>query len=123
MVANVMGIGGLAILVVFLLGIGLYFLPTIVAFGRHHHQAGAVFAINLLLGWTLIGWAVALAMALSAHREQPVVISQYNPGPAPPLLGPTPGWYSDPGDSSGKRYWSGTEWGPAYQDEPGPASP
>lgn len=67
--------------------LAVYFIPTIVAFARHHHQAGAVLAINFLLGWTLIGWAVALAMAMSAHRQPPVVIQQLVGNPvttAPP---------------------------------------
>jgi hypothetical protein len=40
-------------LVVFL-GITLYFLPAIVAIGKY--RAGAIFARNLFLGWTLLGW-------------------------------------------------------------------
>jgi Superinfection immunity protein len=56
--------GGVGI--VFLLVVALlYFIPTILAKGRNHHNAGAVFVINLLLGWTLVGWAVALAWAFT----------------------------------------------------------
>lgn len=51
-----------------LIVIGLYFLPMIVAIRRQHHQKGAIIVINLLLGWTFIGWVVALAMACSAVR-------------------------------------------------------
>jgi Superinfection immunity protein len=49
-----------------LIGAGFYFLPTILAGGRHHHNTGAIFIINLLLGWTLVGWAVALAWAFTS---------------------------------------------------------
>lgn len=42
-----------------------YFLPTLLAVQRQSLNAGAVFAINLLLGWTLLGWIAALFMALS----------------------------------------------------------
>ncbi|MGC1908320.1 MAG: superinfection immunity protein [Candidatus Dormiibacterota bacterium] len=48
-----------------LLGAAGYFIPTFVAFDRHRRRA-AVLAINLLLGWTLIGWVVALDLARSA---------------------------------------------------------
>jgi len=48
-----------------------YFAPTIVAAVRHHHQFGAILVINALLGWTFIGWVVALAMACSAARPAP----------------------------------------------------
>jgi hypothetical protein len=42
----------------------LYFLPAIVAAYRHHPSANAITALNLLLGWTLIGWVAALVWAL-----------------------------------------------------------
>lgn len=41
----------------------IYFLPSIVAYGRKNHTA-AIFALNLLAGWTFIGWVAALVMAL-----------------------------------------------------------
>lgn len=44
--------------------VGLYFLPAITAKTRGHRYTGAVTALNVLLGWTLIGWAVALIWAL-----------------------------------------------------------
>lgn len=40
-----------------------YFLPTLVAKYRHVPNSGSIFVIDLFLGWTLIGWVVALAMA------------------------------------------------------------
>jgi len=46
-----------------------YFVPTVVALIRRHHQTGAVVIVNLFLGWTVIGWVVALAMACSARRH------------------------------------------------------
>lgn len=45
-----------------------YFLPAIVAARRNVPSVGSVVVINLLLGWTLIGWAVALAMAFRDPR-------------------------------------------------------
>lgn len=48
--------------------IALYFVPTIVAFSREVVNAGSVLVINLFLGWTLIGWVVALAMAVRTQR-------------------------------------------------------
>jgi hypothetical protein len=43
----------------------LYFAPTLVAQGRRHHQAGAIFVLSLFLGWTLLGWVVALVWAFT----------------------------------------------------------
>jgi hypothetical protein len=48
-----------------LVGCAAYFIPTFIAFDRHHRRA-AVLAINVFSGWTVIGWIVALDMALSA---------------------------------------------------------
>lgn len=57
-------------LITILLG-ALYFLPAFVGIMRGHHNAGSIFVIDLFLGWTLIGWVVALAMACSAvHPER-----------------------------------------------------
>jgi hypothetical protein len=67
---------GLAILV----GAGLYFLPTVVGAIRRVVNIGSVFAINLLLGWSLIGWAIALAMAL--RTNPPYAYREYWQGPA-----------------------------------------
>ena len=40
-----------------------YFAPTIVAWSRGNHTS-AIFALNPVHGWTLIGWVAALVMAL-----------------------------------------------------------
>ena len=46
-----------------------YFIPSLVGFGRHHKNAPAIAVLNLLLGWTLLGWIVALVWAFSSHVE------------------------------------------------------
>jgi uncharacterized membrane protein YqaE (UPF0057 family) len=46
---------------------GLYMLPWAIAAVRDVRH-WSVFWINLLLGWTIIGWIVALVMALRAQR-------------------------------------------------------
>lgn len=48
----------------------VYFLPTLTAKGHPHRPS--IFIINLILGWTLIGWAIALAWAFiptAPHRS------------------------------------------------------
>lgn len=45
----------------------LYFIPSMV--GRHKANAGAIFALNLFLGWTFIGWVVALVWALTVDTK------------------------------------------------------
>jgi hypothetical protein len=60
-------IGGLALVcgIAFFL-FGLYFLPTIIA--RHHPNRPSIFIVNLFLGWTLVGWVISLAWAVSNRR-------------------------------------------------------
>jgi len=48
----------------------LYFLPTIL--GRDKRDVMGIFIVNLLFGWTVIGWFVALIWACSAERYIPV---------------------------------------------------
>lgn len=43
----------------------VYFLPTLIASGRGVRNTGSVVVLNLFLGWTLVGWVVALAMAFA----------------------------------------------------------
>lgn len=48
-----------------------YWLPTIIAVTRKVPSVGSVVAINLLLGWTIIGWVFALSMALRSAPTSP----------------------------------------------------
>jgi len=50
-------------IVFILIVIGVYFLPSFVAGGRNKKNAGAILVLNLFLGWTLIGWVIALVWA------------------------------------------------------------
>lgn len=57
---------------IFGFGFVLYFLPTIIAFARSKRDAASILVLNLLLGWTAIGWVIALVWAL--RQDVPVVI-------------------------------------------------
>lgn len=50
----------------------IYILPMIIAFNRHHENYTAIFLLNLLLGWTLVGWVVALVWAIVGRRRMQV---------------------------------------------------
>ena len=52
---------GIAITIGLCLAILLHFLPSIV--GRHKTNATAIFILNLFLGWTFLGWVLALVWA------------------------------------------------------------
>ncbi len=70
----------------FLLAItlGMYFLPSIVAGVRGHQSTAAIFVLNLLLGWSVVGWIVALVWSISAVWPPHTIIIQPPPGPLPP---------------------------------------
>jgi hypothetical protein len=44
----------------------LYFLPALIAGGRNLHERTAITLLNLFLGWTFIGWIIALIWAIAA---------------------------------------------------------
>ena len=46
-----------------LLLLGLYAVPSLVAWHRQHHNRTAILLVNLLLGWTVLGWIGALIWA------------------------------------------------------------
>ncbi|HWN09747.1 MAG TPA: superinfection immunity protein [Pyrinomonadaceae bacterium] len=54
----------MAICVLTLMLIGLYFLPTILAVLRKHRNVVGVVILNFFFGWTLIGWVGALIWSL-----------------------------------------------------------
>ena len=63
----------------------LYLLPVLIGWARRVPDLGAVAVINILLGWTLLGWAAALAMALRSVRPAPPAVQiVQNLPPAPP---------------------------------------
>jgi hypothetical protein len=59
------GDGTMAVFVILFMVIGFigYFAPTFVAWRRHHRNLPALFILNLLLGWTVVGWALAMVWA------------------------------------------------------------
>ena len=58
--------------------VAAYFTPSVIALWRGLPRPEMVLAVNALAGWTVIGWLLALSMAL--RRQLP---SQPAPGAAP----------------------------------------
>jgi hypothetical protein len=48
-----------------LVSIAIYLCPTLIATYRNHPSRLQLMLLNILLGWTLIGWAAALIWAVS----------------------------------------------------------
>ncbi len=84
--------GGLNVAIIVLV-IG-YFIPTVIAFLRKHKDAPAIAAVNIFLGWSVVGWFVAFIWALSdasGRGHQTVVINTtQHIGPAHPPPQPEP---------------------------------
>jgi len=58
----------------------LYFLPAVI--GRNKRDAAGIFLVNLLFGWTVIGWVIALIWACTSEdygrvRYIPVATARY----------------------------------------------
>jgi hypothetical protein len=46
----------------------LYFIPSIMARGKSN--ISSVLGMNIFLGWTFLGWVIALAMGVSGKVER-----------------------------------------------------
>ena len=77
----------------------LYLLPALIARARHLPALTAVVALDVLAGWTLIGWVIALAIALAPARHHAGPgkprTSGRRPSPAQPPH--SAGWAGPPG--------------------------
>lgn len=51
------------------LALGIYFLPTLIAYKRHATGFKRILVLNLLLGWTLVGWIITLLAAIVNPRR------------------------------------------------------
>lgn len=97
----------LVVLLVFVPMLSLYFLPSILA--RKKRQATAVFVLNLLLGWTVLGWIGALVWALVEPQPPTQVIVQQNVPAAANAIASMPVFCSSCGKQSvaGSKFCSG----------------
>ena len=46
-----------------------YFLPTVTAFVREHKRLVWICLANILVGWTVLGWALVALWAMSSRRH------------------------------------------------------
>jgi hypothetical protein len=71
-----------------------YFVPSVIALVRGVPNAALVVVLNLLLGWTFVGWVVALVLACATVQPQPVLVVNAPPWGHPPM--PPQGWAPPP---------------------------
>lgn len=53
-----------------LMAAALYFLPFLIALSRGHMSSGAIFLVNLIFGWTALGWVVALIWSFTGNTRR-----------------------------------------------------
>ena len=59
---------GAGILAILIFG---YFLPILVALLRGHRKLGGIFLLNLLAGWSGLGWVAAFIWSFIDARAEP----------------------------------------------------
>jgi type II secretory pathway component PulF len=68
------GVGAVMMIgvLIMLAGALLYFIPTAAAQYRKSSNTTTVFLVNLIFGWTVIGWIAALILAFSGDSGEQV---------------------------------------------------
>ena len=46
-----------------LIALGVYLLPTVIAYARKHERRKAILVLDILLGWTILAWLAGLIWA------------------------------------------------------------
>ena len=66
----------MSVIALFIIGalLALYFIPSIVAVARHHRNGVPIILVNVLLGWTFLGWVAALVWSFTASEQKVFVI-------------------------------------------------
>jgi len=59
----------LALAAIVVVGIAIYFVPSIIAHHRKHRNEAAITVLNFFLGWTFLGWVAALVWALTDNTN------------------------------------------------------
>lgn len=74
-----------------LLALMFYMIPSVVAYARGHRSVLAIIAVNILLGWSFLGWIIAFVWSLSdsapTDRADPYrQVHRLRPAPYKPSL-------------------------------------
>jgi hypothetical protein len=72
------GLGIFVLCLIGLVGLCVYFLPTIVASHRRHPSTIGILILNLFLGWSVVGWVASLVWAASGPRGDDPGYARFN---------------------------------------------
>lgn len=82
------GFGKLVSMMFFVLVPMLYLLPSFEAWSREQPNLTPTVLVNIFLGWSLIGWVVAMVMAYKSSEPQKVEVIYSTTLPVSPALAP-----------------------------------
>jgi hypothetical protein len=57
---------GMSVVLIIFIIIG-YFIPTVIASSRSHNNCAPIFLVNMIFGWTFLGWFIALIWAFTSN--------------------------------------------------------
>ena len=59
----------IALMLLILPSLAVYFVPTIVAIVRHVRNVLGIVLLNIFGGWTFVGWIIALVWSIRDERQ------------------------------------------------------
>ena len=62
----------------FILLTPFFLIPTIIAFYKHHPNKKYIAILNVVGGWTVIGWIVSLVWVLSIRFNKPTAKDKHD---------------------------------------------
>ena len=62
--------GQLGLVILIIVGILIYFIPMFIANSRHVKNMDGIVLVTLFLGWTVLGWLIAVVWASSAETRE-----------------------------------------------------
>lgn len=86
--ANGGGVGSFLLGGLGFLGGLIYFIPTFVAYENEQDNSASILVLNLLLGWALIPWVIALIWAMS-KKQTTEPMAEHVPPTEPATAGDT----------------------------------
>ena len=55
---------------IILIGVLIYFAPSVIAMIRNHDQKSKIVLINMFLGWTAVGWIGTFIWAIFFNKDE-----------------------------------------------------